>query len=76
LTQSFGLAHELLPLGFKLTHCLGALLGIPKGTGRLLLQPRNLQRSLLLHLLGRQHVTPPGLVLAGPGEEHDDNSSQ
>jgi hypothetical protein len=29
MTQSFGLARELLSLGFKLTDGLGALLGIP-----------------------------------------------
>jgi len=76
LTQSFGLAHELLPLGFKLTDGLGALLGIPKGAGRLLLEPGDLLRGLLLHLLGLHRVTPPGLALAGPGKEHDDNTSQ
>jgi hypothetical protein len=64
LTQSFGLAHELLPLGFKLTNGLGALLGIPQGPGRLLLQPGDILRSLLLLLLGLRHVTLPGLALA------------
>jgi hypothetical protein len=76
LTQSFSLAHELLPLSFKLQGGLGALLGIPKGIRRLLLQLGDFLGGLLLHLFGRLYVVPPGLVQAGPSKKQDDHTSQ
>lgn len=76
MTQSFSLAHELLPLSFKLQGGLGALLGIPQRAGRLLLQLGDLLVGLLLHLLGPLDVALPGLVLAGPGKKHDDHTRQ
>jgi hypothetical protein len=64
LTQSFSLARELLPLCLELTGGLGALLGILKSPGDLLLQPSDFLASLLLHLLGLYRLAPPGLALA------------
>jgi hypothetical protein len=71
VTQSFSLARKLLPLGLHLLGGLRAPLGVPKGAGRLLLQPGDLRRGLLLHLSGLGPVALMGLVLARPDNKHE-----